>query len=323
MKLMIPAVTAGVLAILLLGLASWLSQPWTGRGEPLPETKRADPARLEAHARALSERFAPRAMQNPDRLLAVADYLSNELRSFGLTPREQPYAAGGATYKNIIARLGPEHGELVVVGAHYDAAGPFPGADDNASGVAVLLELARLLAQERWSSPIELVFYTLEEEGFRTDHMGSAVHARSLAAQQTPVRAMFSLEMLGCFTDAPDTQTYPVGALSLLYPTTGNFIAVVGSLSDPGLVRTIKRAMRGASELPVESINAPRSIRGIDFSDHRSYWDLGYPAVMVTDTAFFRNPRYHTAHDTADTLDYRRMAEVARGVYAAVLALTT
>jgi Zn-dependent M28 family amino/carboxypeptidase len=220
-------------------------------------------------------------------------------------------------------RFGPEAGERLVVGAHYDAFGPYPAADDNASGVAGLIELAYLLGQHPPALAVELVAFTLEEPPyFRTAEMGSAVHAQSLKAAGVTVRVMFSLEMIGYFSDAPDSQRFPVPLLSLCYPSRGNFITVAGNVGEGLLVRRIKRAMSGASELPVYSINAPRLIPGLDFSDHLNYWQAGYPAVMITDTAFFRNRNYHTMQDTADKLDYRRMAQVVEGVMAAVVALS-
>ena len=151
--------------------------------------------------------------------------------------------------------------------------------------------------------------------------MGSSVHAVSLVQQKVRVRAMFSLEMLGCFSDAPNSQQFPVGALSAFYPSTGNFIAVIGRLGEGWLVRRTKAAMRNAAPLPVYSINAPAFVPGVDFSDQLNYWHAGYSAVMITDTAFFRNRNYHTAQDTAEKLDYRRMAMVVEGVFAAVMDL--
>jgi Zn-dependent M28 family amino/carboxypeptidase len=219
----------------------------------------------------------------------------------------------------VIAHFGPETEERIVVGAHYDTAGPLPGADDNASGVAGLIELARLFARQQPPLRVELVAFSLEEPPyFRTTGMGSSVHAQSLRQQNVRVRAMFSLEMIGCFLDTPNSQLFPIGVLSALYPSTGNFIAVVGRLGDVLLVRRTKAAMRNAAPLPVYSINAPRFVPGVDFSDHMSYWEAGYSAVMITDTAFFRNRNYHTAEDTAEKLDYKRMAMVVEGVYAAV-----
>jgi Zn-dependent M28 family amino/carboxypeptidase len=132
---------------------------------------------------------------------------------------------------------------------------------------------------------------------------------------------MLSLEMLGYFSDAPESQSYPNDLLRLFYPTRGNYIAVVGKLDQPWVVRRVKAAMRSAASLPVYSINAPRSMPGVDFSDHRNFWEAGYDAAMITDTAFYRNPHYHTSRDTPEKLDYKRMAMVVQGVYAAVVAL--
>jgi Zn-dependent M28 family amino/carboxypeptidase len=220
-----------------------------------------------------------------------------------------------------------------VIGAHYDSHGDAiggskhprghtpethtPGADDNASGVAGLLELARLLGRSAQSRTIELVAYTLEEPPhFRTEHMGSAWHARSLRAANRDVELMLSLEMIGYFSDEPGSQGYPFPAMSHLYSDRGNFIAIVGKMSDFGATRRVKALMAGATSLPVHSINAPPLLQGVDFSDHLSYWLEGFPALMVTDTSFMRNHHYHQASDTYEKLDYRRMAMVVQGVYA-------
>lgn len=280
----------------------------------------ASPTALEAHVRELSEELRPRDHKHPENLDRVASYISNQLASVGADPREQVYADG--VYRNVVGRLGPDSAERIVVGAHYDSAGDLPGADDNASGVAGLLELARLLAKEKLPMRVELVAYTLEEPPhFRTPMMGSAVHASSLKENRVQVRAMLSLEMLGYFKDEEGTQSYPSVALHALYPNVGNYIAVVGKFGDGGLARRVRDAMRVAHDLPVESMNAPRALPGVDFSDHLNYWDAGYPAVMITDTAFMRNPNYHRAADTAETLDYQRMAKVVQQVCGAVLML--
>ncbi|MBI4061055.1 MAG: M28 family peptidase, partial [Elusimicrobia bacterium] len=190
--------------------------------------------------------------------------------------------------------------------------------DDNASGAAGLLELARLLGKDAPAAPTELVAYSTEEPPyFATADMGSARHARALKARGAVIRAMISLEMIGTFSDEPGSQAYPSPLLALYYPSRADFIAVVGDLRNAGLARRVKKAMR-AGGLPVYSINAPAFIPGIDYSDHASYWREGYPAVMISDTAFYRNPRYHTSRDTADRLDYRRMAQVVSGAFAAV-----
>lgn len=315
--------------VILTALVVLLVAAWFVVTQPLPPSARnekaptADPARLEAHVRMLAETLGPRDAAHPEGLERAARYVRAEFESAGAAVSEQAFDVGGRTYRNVVAAYGPAGGERVVVGAHYDAAGPLPGADDNASGVAGLMELARLLAE---SPPprarVELVAYALEEPPFfRTRYMGSAVHARSLREQGARVRAMISLEMIGYFSDAEGSQQLPVSLLKAFYPTRGDFIAVVGTTGQTRLVRAVKGAMRAASPLPVYSINAPRTIPGVDFSDQLNYWDAGYDAVMVTDTAFYRNPNYHTARDTPDTLDYARMALVVRGVHEAVRTL--
>ena len=300
----------------------YVTQPLL-RIEPARHTALAvSPARLESHVRALSERFVPRDYTHPENLDRAAVYIRAEFTRAGGATLEQAYEARGRTYRNIVAYFGRESGERIVVGAHYDVDGELPGADDNASGVATLIELAYLLGRSPPSRRVELVAYSLEElPFFGTQHMGSAVHARSLQEQRAPVRVMLSLEMTGYFSDNPRSQQFPLEVLRPFYPSRGNFIAVVGKPGETSLVRKVKRAMRGASPLAVHSINAPRWVPGVDFSDHVSYWDAGYPAVMITDTAWYRNPNYHTASDTPETLDYQRMAMVVQGVDAAVRAI--
>jgi len=314
----------GFLVLVCLLVLAWalVTQPLLP-GSPGPGWADVDPSRLEAHVRMLTERFVPRDEAHPENLDRAAAYIRRAFERAGGRASQQPYQVNGKTYLNVIAFFGADTQERIVIGAHYDSvAADVPGADDNASGVAGLIELARMLGEAPPPMRVELVAYTLEEgQHFRTERMGSAVHAASLEAKHIAVRAMFSLEMLGYFSDAPDSQGYPHPIMQLFYPSRGNYIAVVGKLDQPLVVRRVKAAMRGASALPVYSINAPRFVRGIDFSDHRNYWEAGYDAVMITDTAFYRNPHYHTAGDTSETLDYRRMAMVVKGVHAAVEAL--
>ncbi|MCP3140197.1 M28 family peptidase [Pyxidicoccus sp. QH1ED-7-1] len=307
-----------------LGLTwKWSQREASAAGlTPAPPGLEAEAERLKAHVRMLSETFHPRDWRHPENLERAADYVADHLSRAGGHVESQRFQVDGRDYRNVIARFGPEGGERLVVGAHYDAATGTPGADDNASGVAGLLELAARLGREPPPARVDLVAYTLEEPPhFHTSQMGSAVHARSLREAGVRLRGMLALEMLGHYTDAPDSQDYPLPVLKLKYPDTGNFIGVVGTPGDGGLTDTVAEAMRGASPLPVESLSAPRSLTGVDFSDHASFWAQGYRAVMVTDTAFFRNPRYHEAGDTWDTLDYARMARAVQGVYAAVRTL--
>lgn len=230
----------------------------------------------------------------------------------------------GQRYANVLASFGPESTKdpVLIVGAHYDAfaeTGPLPGADDNASGTAGLLELARLLGKERVSRSVILVAYTTEEPPFfGSELMGSAVHANRLAGEKRPMAGMICLEMIGYFAGE---QRWPNMLFELLYLKKGDFIGVAGGWSDRHLNRVVRRGIVGAGGIPVVGFNGPRAT--LDASDHRNYWEHGWPAVMVTDTAFLRNPNYHTMRDTADTLDYARMSRVVDGVASAVLHLSS
>lgn len=310
-----------ILLLLVLVLAVcwfWLTQPLLSRAQASP-TRTVDPARLEAHVRKLSLELSPRDVSHPQNLDAVAAYISSEFKQTGAAVVEQPYRVEATSYRNIIATFGPETAERIVVGAHYDSAGPLPGADDNASGVAGVIELARLLGSQPPAMRVELVAFSTEEPPyFRTTGMGSSVHAESLRKANVKVRAMLSLEMIGYFSDANGSQHFPAGILGAFYPATGNFIGVVGRVSDGLLARRVKKSMSNAAPLPVYSISAPSFIPGIDFSDQLNYWHAGYDALMITDTAFYRNQNYHTEHDTVEKLDFKRMAMVVEGVYAAV-----
>ena len=325
------AVTVTVLiSLLAVALIALVVQPLVS---PIPsQPPEVDVARLAAHVRRLSVDFYPRSYDRPKNLNLAAQYIYDELKAAGAEVSLQDVVVEEATYRNVIARFAPKAGPLLVIGAHYDSFGDSnveaeatgstlkthtPGADDNASGVAGLIELARLLGRKPPTRAIELVAYTLEEPPhYDTGHMGSVWHARSLAAAKREVQLMLSLEMIGYFTDQPASQQYPVPGMAHLYSDRGDFITLVGKLSDFNSIRKAKALMTGATNLPVYSINSPTLLQGIDFSDHRSYWHEGFPALMVTDTAFFRNPNYHDAGDTYEKLDYRRMAKVVKAVYA-------
>lgn len=307
--------------ILLIAFWFWMTQPLLSRAHPNSE-RTVDPSRLEAHVRKLSIELGPRDEGHIENLDRVAAYIKDEFSQTTAQVSEQVYRVQGKTYRNVVADFGPESAARIIVGAHYDTAGPLPGADDNASGVAGLIELARLLGRQQPPLRVQLVAFSLEEPPyFRTTGMGSSVHATSLRNQNVQVRVMISLEMIGYFSDAPNSQSFPIGVLSAFYPSKGNFISVVGRLSDGLLVRKAKSAMRNATPLPVYSINAPQFVPGVDFSDQLNYWHAGYSAMMITDTAFYRNRNYHTPEDTAEKLDYKRMAMVVEGVYAVVVEL--
>ncbi len=304
-----------------LGGAFYVAQPIFGV-ETVATTLAVDPSSLRTTVERLVS-LAPRTASHRQNLDLAADFIAGGFASAGVASERQVFTASRERYQNVVAHVGPSDGPRVVVGAHYDAAGPGIGADDNASGVAGLLEIARILASAKLATRVDLVAFTLEEPPFfRAPAMGSAVYAESLKKSGVVVRAMLCLEMIGFYTDAPASQRYPVAPLSLLYPSRGNFAVVVGRVGETSLVRTVKRSMAAATTVDVRSINAPRSLPGIDFSDHASFWDAGYPAVMISDTAFYRNANYHEASDTPDTLDYPRMASVVGAVAAAVRALS-
>lgn len=258
----------------------------------------------------------PRHSGNPQALRKAADFIARRFREHGLRPTYQSFTVDGVRHANVIASAGPIGGKRVIVGAHYDVCGDQAGADDNASAVAGLLECARFAkaheSQLRYG--VDFVAYALEEPPhFGTQEMGSYFHAQSLHDHGTPVRAMICMDMIGYFTEKPGSQTYPLPGLGWFYPSRGNFIAVVGNFGSASLAKDVATGMR-ATQVPVRRILAPSAIPGIDFSDHRNYWHFGYPAVMLTDTAFYRNPNYHAAGDRPETLSFGPMTEVVKGL---------
>ena len=282
----------------------------------------ADSARLRQHLQFLTTTPQPRNYQHPVVLDSVAAYVADRLRAAGAREvGEQPYQVQGRTYRNVLGTFGPDAGPRLVIGAHYDVCGEQPGADDNGTGAAALLELARLLGQQA-SLPyrIELVAYTLEEPPFfRTAHMGSYVHAASLKAAEIPVRGMVALEMLGYYDDRRGSQHYPIGPLKLIYGSRGNYVTVAQKFGNGSFGRRFARRYRQVAGLPVKRFKAPAWLPGIDFSDHLNYWKFDYPAVLLTDTAFYRNRRYHEPGDTLARLDLRRLGLAVDALVATVL----
>lgn len=313
-----------LLLVVLVGIAIFLLMQPTVESKTLPDTRYASPERLKTTVKLLSADFAKQDGQL-SRLELTRDYIQERFVRNGFKTELQEYEVEGQAYTNVIAYIpGQKKCPLIVVGAHYDTYKNLPGADDNASGVAVLIELSGALANSRQVNfplcPIQLVAYANEEPPFfKTEGMGSYVHAKSLKEKSLEVGLMLSLETLGFYSDKEGSQQYPSPLLKLMYPSKGNFITIVGDLSQIGLVRRVKSGMQSVIETDVYSINAPVSVPGIDFSDHRSYWEFGYPGVMVTDTAFNRNLNYHTEDDTYDKLDYERMADVTTGLVSLLL----
>lgn len=239
----------------------------------------------------------------------------------------QPFqVSGGRTYKNISAVLKGASEERIVIGAHYDVWDDQPGADDNASAVAGMLETARLITDLEKQVPLrntlEFVGYCLEEPPFfGTSEMGSAVHARSIHAQKTPLLLMICFEMIGYFSDEPGSQGFPHPSLKGMFPDKGNFIIVGGHSSQPQHAHDFAALMKKACTIPVYPVASTITDGPAGLSDHRSYWAYNYPAVMINDTSFLRNPNYHEKTDTIDTLNFEKMAEVVNGVTGAILSI--
>jgi len=284
-------------------------------------------ARLEATVRRLSGDIGERHFRRPDALDEALSFIREELTRSQVPATDHPFEVSGRRFTNVEvivpARAGATERGCIVVGAHYDTVPGTPGADDNATGVAALLEFARQLIHERFERSLRLVFFPNEEPPFFPDAgMGSAAYAAELRGASVDVHTMISLEMLGYYSDRPNSQRYPPG-LSLLYPSQGNFIGFVSNLGSRQRLRELKNAFIASSGFPCESLAAPEWTVVVGLSDHSSFWRQGYPGLMVTDTAFMRNPHYHQASDTADTLDFERFAQVTQGLVDAVKRLAS
>lgn len=280
---------------------------------------------LIATVKYLSEEIGERSYHDPRKLGKVADYIEALFREYGLDVKKQPFKYRNETYFNVITEVrGFEvpDAPIIVIGAHYDTVSGSPGADDNASGVAGLLEIARLASRKPPKRTVRFVAFCLEEPpAYMTRHMGSYVYAQSLSKEGVNVKGMIALEMLGFYRDYKGSQEFPSSLLRLFFPSAANFISFVGDLQSKSFTKEVESAFKAISSFPVETLNTLAVVPGVDFSDHRNFWKFGYPAFMVTDTAFYRNANYHEQGDTAETLDYSRMADVVTGLYKAVSGL--
>jgi hypothetical protein len=276
-------------------------------------------ARLRGHVAAIASNEHNTA--TPQALEQAARHIETALEGFGYRLRRQEYEAGGQKVRNIEVSVssvapGGKPERIFIVGAHYDSARGAPGANDNGSGTAAVLELARLLKtmQPSRGTEVKFVFFVNEEPPwFMGEEMGSMQHARELKAAGHKVDGALILETIGWYSNAPGSQKLPPG-LEKHYPTTGNFIAFVGTLESSALVRQALAAFKAGSDFPAQGLAAPAHVMGVTLSDHSSYNRHGYPALMITDTAFLRYPYYHTAQDTPDKLDYASMARVVKGL---------
>lgn len=284
---------------------------------------RALALRLETHIRAVAT--YPHNVAHPGPLEAAAVYIEQTLRGMGYEPLRQEFPVAGILVRNIEVTIAPHAAspgsQTLVIGAHYDSAGDSPGANDNGTGVACLLELARTLQPLKPARRLRLVFFVNEEAPYgKTPSMGSYQHAKSLRDRGEPVAGMLALETLGYFSQTPGSQRFPF-PFGLAYENRGDFVAFVGLLRSRGLVQTLTRAFRAATAFPAIGATAPAFVEGADLSDHWAYDHFGFPACMVTDTASFRNPFYHSQCDTPDTVDYVNLARITAALAATIVTL--
>lgn len=290
-----------------------------GAPPPLTAAESTMAGQIERDVRRFTAGPGERNHRFPALLEGAASYIDSSFAADGYRIVSMPYrTADGRTFRNLEITVPgtTTPGEIVVIGAHYDAVEGAPGADDNASGTAAMLALARAVAGRRFARTVRFVAFTNEEPPFFAGpDMGSHVYADAAAARGDNVVAMLSLETVGYFTDEPKSQRYPP-PFNLIYPDRGNFIGFVGNLDSRALVRRAIGVFRRAGTIPSEGVAAPALIPGISWSDHEAFWRHGWHAIMISDTAPFRNPHYHQRTDTADRLDYGRIAHVVTGLKA-------
>ncbi len=291
-------------------------ESYAGARVALGDAETAARERLERDIRVLATDIGERNMHRYDALLRAAAFIEDSLSGLGFETHEQSYVVDARPVRNLVAEFeGSDLArEIVLFGAHYDTVPGSPGANDNASGVAALLELARHASGRRYRRTLRFVAFVNEEAPyFHSPSMGSRIYAREAVGRGENIVAMFSLETIGYYSEQPDSQGYPF-PMGLLYPRVGNFIGFVANLSSRRLVRDSIALFRRHAEIASEGVAAPAFLPGIDWSDHRSFSEQGYPAVMVTDTALYRYAHYHLPSDTPEIIDFDRMALVVAGL---------
>lgn len=282
----------------------------------------ADTLSIRNHFQKITKTSEYRNYSNIETLHSVAAYIYEQFGQYADTTYYQTYNVNGTEYKNVVSVFGRHHSKTIVLGAHYDVHGNQEGADDNASGVIGLLELAKMFHGKELKHRFELVAYTLEEPPyFDTEFMGSYIHAKSLKENNVDVYGMLSIEMIGYFDENENSQEYPIGIQSWFYGKKANFIMLVNKWGKGKFARRFSRRFKRQDHIEVKKLNAPKALEGIDWSDHANYWKFGYSASMITDTAFYRNDNYHRKSDTMETLDFEKMEDVIEGIYEALIAL--
>lgn len=279
---------------------------------------------LRRHVETLAASIGERNVWQFAELQRAADYIESQLRLSGYSPVRQTYDVSRLPVSNIEVTLDGASlaGETLVVGAHYDTVGGSPGANDNATGIAALIELARRLSGRPPARTVRFVSFVNEEPPFfQTAQMGSLVYARAARARGDRIVGMLALETMGYYSDTPGSQQYPAPEMAGLYPDVGNFIGFVSNEESESLLRKAADAFSAGSSVPLQAAAMPADLPGTGWSDHWSFWEAGYPALMVTDTAPWRYPWYHTADDTPDKINYGKLAEVVNGLEYVVRAL--
>ncbi|WP_034040591.1 M28 family peptidase [Wocania ichthyoenteri] len=289
------------------------------QNNPINTLELTNKSRIKTDLFKITQTPKSRNYQNIKSLNIVANYIKSELTKVCDSVIFQPYKVNGAIYKNVIGSIGMEHKKRIIIGAHYDVCGNQQGADDNASGVVGLLELARLLSKEQLKYRIDFVAYTLEEPPFfRTKQMGSYVHANYLHTNNIPVKGMICIEMIGYYSQKKGSQNYPIPEMTIEYGTIADFITVVQSEKSGAFGKQIELLMKKQQTIKTKSFQGSSLVAGVDFSDHLNYWNFNYPAVMITNTAFYRNKNYHTQNDTIETLDIDKMSAVIEQLFLSI-----
>ncbi len=284
--------------------------------QPLGKPELELEGNLRTHIVTLASDIGERNIPKYSALVAASAYIRRQLEGFGYPVTAQTYVVAGHEVANLSSEIRgtTRPDEIVVIGAHYDSVVGSPGANDNGSGVAAVLELARTMREKPLDRTIKSVFFTNEEPPyFQTSAMGSLVYARDLHQTKAQVVGMISIETIGCYSDVPHSQHYPPG-IAALYPDKGNFIGFVSDSNSSTLMKKVIATFRQTASIPSEVLVAPQSLEGVGWSDHWSFWQQGYPAIMVTDTAPFRYAHYHKPTDTPDKVDFDRMTRVVSGL---------
>jgi len=252
-------------------------------------------------------------------LNSTAEYIKSELAKSCDSVYFQSYIVNNIEYKNVVGVKKSTNTKRIIIGAHYDVCGAQDGADDNASGVAGLLETARLLSKDKLNYTIEYVAYTLEEPPyFKSDKMGSNIHAKNLSDNEIEVKGMICLDMIGYFSDKPKSQTYPIGILSWIYGNKGNYIMVIRKWGAGEFAKSATKLMKKQNLIKTKSFSCTSKLPTLDFSDHLNYWKFGFDAILITNTAFYRNKNYHEETDKIETLDLKKMSAVIDQLYVTI-----